>query len=245
MKQTQFYHYLSTMFRLLTWVLVVLGATTAQAQFMGFDRIDESHISPWESSEIGDYAQVYHFGDSEMESSLAVIHTDGKWYAQLSYGEFSETAEEWMRVFVNFTNVRVEGNKFYSDQTNGEFVHYTRKEKLECLKVDVPWSGLGEEGQYEVGWATHKLEKRYSGKYNFTSYRLLTADDLAGLSKKELQIMRNEIFARYGHIFRPGGKMDAYFKKQDWYHGQYQNVDDFISDLEKKNIELIRKFEQQ
>ena len=212
---------------------------------MGFDRVDESLISSWETTDFSDYAQVYHFGDSEMESNLAIIYTGEKWYAQVSYGEFSETATEWIRKFVTFTNVRVEGTKFYSDQTSGEFVLYKGSKTLQCLKVDVPWSGLGEEGQYEVGWASHELKQNFSGKYAQASYRLLKDEDLENLSKDELQIMRNEIFARYGHIFRPGGKMEAYFKQQEWYSGHYPNVYDFLTELEELNIELIRKFEQQ
>jgi hypothetical protein len=37
--------------------------------------------------------------------------------------------------------------------------------------------------------------------------------------------------------------MDKYFKHQDWYSGQHDNVDKFLTDLEKENINLIQQFE--
>ena len=57
--------------------------------------------------------------------------------------------------------------------------------------------------------------------------------------------MRNEIFARYHYKFRPGGAMDTYFKQQDWYSGQHDNVNDFLTELEKANIKLIRQIEKE
>jgi hypothetical protein len=57
--------------------------------------------------------------------------------------------------------------------------------------------------------------------------------------------MRNEIFARYGYKFKSGGEMDKYFKSQDWYSGQHDNVNDFLTELEKENIKLIRQIENE
>ena len=83
---------------------------------------------------------------------------------------------------------------------------------------------------------------RLEGKYPMASVQELCAQDLAGLSKDELQIMRNEIFARHGLIFKTD-KMKNYFTKQSWYKPRFDNVDDKLSPLEKKNIEFIKKRE--
>lgn len=74
------------------------------------------------------------------------------------------------------------------------------------------------------------------------SDRLLTADDVSNLNGWELKIMRNEIFARYGYIFKTE-EMRNYFMYEKWYVPKYENVDDRISDVEKKNIELIKRYE--
>ena len=74
--------------------------------------------------------------------------------------------------------------------------------------------------------------------------RRLTEKELCKMSKYELKIMRNEIFARYGYKFIEGGTMDKYFSHKDWYRGDYDNVDDFLTPIEKHNINLIQKCEK-
>ena len=46
--------------------------------------------------------------------------------------------------------------------------------------------------------------------------RKLTSTDLTYLTKEQLKIARNEIYARHGHIFQTKD-MQAYFLKQSWY----------------------------
>lgn len=80
------------------------------------------------------------------------------------------------------------------------------------------------------------------GKYTMASERILTEDDLAGLSSKELKIMRNEIYARHGFIFKTKS-MKEYFTAQPWYKGKYNDVSSMLSDIEIKNVEFIKKHE--
>jgi hypothetical protein len=72
------------------------------------------------------------------------------------------------------------------------------------------------------------------------SQRLLTVDDLRGLSKQELRIMRNEIYARHGRKFKSQDLRD-YFSAQDWYKPLYDEVP--LNDIEKKNVAFIQKYE--
>jgi hypothetical protein len=80
------------------------------------------------------------------------------------------------------------------------------------------------------------------GKYPQTSERLITEADIKGLTKKDLRIMRNEIFARYGYQFKSKDLQD-YFKKQEGYSDVLDNVDAFLDEVELKNIEFIKKYE--
>ena len=80
------------------------------------------------------------------------------------------------------------------------------------------------------------------GLYPQASMRLLTASDLYGLSKWELKVMRNEILARYGYIFKTEA-LREYFSRQDWYVGRYTEVNSMITSLEWENIKLIKQFE--
>jgi len=80
------------------------------------------------------------------------------------------------------------------------------------------------------------------GIYPQASQRLLNLNDISGLSKSDLRIMRNEIFARHGYIFKTNDMKD-YFNKQPWYRGQYTDVTSRLSNIEKQNVELIKKYE--
>jgi len=79
-------------------------------------------------------------------------------------------------------------------------------------------------------------------KYPQTSERLLTDSDLQNINKKDLRIMRNEIFARYGYIFK-SEELKAYFKNQSWYTPKYSDVNSMLTNIEKKNIEFIKSHE--
>lgn len=78
--------------------------------------------------------------------------------------------------------------------------------------------------------------------YPQASDRMLSSDDVNNLSAWELKIMRNEIFARYGYIFKKE-ELRNYFMYEKWYTPRYDNVDNMLTDLEKKNIELIKRYE--
>ncbi|MBK3520050.1 YARHG domain-containing protein [Carboxylicivirga marina] len=80
------------------------------------------------------------------------------------------------------------------------------------------------------------------GKYKVASCRLLKETDIAGLSTKQLRIMRNEIFARYGYSFK-SEDLSNYFSSKEWYNPVSDNVDQYLTEVEKKNIKLIRKLE--
>jgi hypothetical protein len=89
--------------------------------------------------------------------------------------------------------------------------------------------------------ATSTPETLY-GYYPEASTRLLTEDDVQNLTAEELRIMRNEIFARHGYIFKTAS-LSEYFASQDWYTPTYNNVDEFLTDIEKQNIRFIKAHE--
>ncbi len=80
------------------------------------------------------------------------------------------------------------------------------------------------------------------GRFPQASERLLTASELRNLSNEDLKIMRNEIFARHGYIFKTND-MRTYFQNQDWYTPQYSNVNSMLTNIEQQNIELIKRYE--
>lgn len=71
----------------------------------------------------------------------------------------------------------------------------------------------------------------------------LTDADLSGLTAQELTYARNEIYARYGYVFE-SKELNDYFATKSWYTVNSAATDDSLSDLEKKNAEFIRIYQE-
>ncbi|MEN3322687.1 YARHG domain-containing protein [Mariniflexile soesokkakense] len=226
-----------------TFILIPFLVT---GQIIGFEKIDSKNVTSWNPKFTLEYQCVYHFGDSEMESNFILIFGLDKYYGQIKSGTWSEDGKSWIWTYENLSNIRIDKNKFYSDQTNGEFVIYDNgQEKIKGLKIYNSWSGLTENEEYEIGTKSYPIDDYYNGKFPQASKRILSIDELLKMTKRDLNIMRNEIFARYGYKFKSGGEMDNYFKNQDWYSGQNDNINDFLTELEKENIKLIQQIENE
>jgi hypothetical protein len=100
----------------------------------------------------------------------------------------------------------------------------------------------GKVGQPSTTFNVGTSNTSFQGRYPQASQRLLSVYDLSGMSKQDLKIMRNEIFARHGYIFKTP-EMKSYFVTQSWYHGQYADVTSLLSSIENQNVEFIKKHE--
>lgn len=218
----------------------MLGHAKAQA-IWGSDEIDDARVSEWNATNISDYQGHYSLGFSEGEYSLLILVSKGRCIAQLRDYAFNEDATAWVPHFKTLSEVRIEGNRFFSKEFVGQFAIYDEgSQKIKGIK-------RLENGDlhknYEFGSWQARLDHYFSGKYIQASTGFLEEGDLSTLSKSELKVMRNEIFARYGYIFIKGGEMDSYFSKQDWYQGHHRDVNDWLTEIELSNIDLIRKLE--
>ncbi len=78
-----------------------------------------------------------------------------------------------------------------------------------------------------------------------SSSRRLTESDFAGLSNRQLELARNEIYARHGRKFH-SQDLQEYFNSKSWYRGRYEPEEfseTLLSEIEKYNIELIKAHE--
>ena len=75
--------------------------------------------------------------------------------------------------------------------------------------------------------------------------RLLTQNDVDGLTLQQINYAKNEIYARHGRKFA-SKELQNYFDAQSWYHGTV-NAADFsesvLSDVEKKNAAFLAEVE--
>jgi len=90
-----------------------------------------------------------------------------------------------------------------------------------------------------------------AGTWPWTSQRLITEYDLQGLSLRDLELMRNEIYARHGWVFNRQD-LRRYFEGQSWYRpkGGPANREEAnrlataeMSGLERRNVQIIQALE--
>lgn len=86
-------------------------------------------------------------------------------------------------------------------------------------------------------------QSKISSPYGYAAgRRILTESELSGFSKEELRVLRNEIYARHGHIFK-SEDLTNYFSRFSWYDPDTENAFNRLSDIEKKNIDKIKSME--
>ena len=81
--------------------------------------------------------------------------------------------------------------------------------------------------------------------FPYSSEVKLTDAEVAGLSKSQLRIARNEIYARHHRKF-DSTDLQNYFNAKSWYSGTVASSDfsdDVLNQVEKYNIDLIKGYE--
>lgn len=128
---------------------------------------------------------------------------------------------------------------YYESSGNGLIIYKAQKDEYGDWKKTDKMMTLT-----KIEWINHTNNQDLKGKYPFVSTEIMINDILGNFDNKELRIMRNEIFARYGYKFKTTA-MKSYFDSQDWYSGLYGNVNEKLTDLEKLNIQLIKMIESE
>lgn len=75
------------------------------------------------------------------------------------------------------------------------------------------------------------------------SNHLLTKEEVENLKKGDLYILRNTIYARHGYSFK-NRPLRVFFDAQKWYIPVHSNIKSDFTEIEKKNIQLLLKYEK-
>jgi len=88
------------------------------------------------------------------------------------------------------------------------------------------------------------------GSYPEASQRHLTDGELSKLSKWQLRVLRNSIFARHGYEFHLNSRVISYFRQQEWYNKVKPKTRNSsyiygscMSEVERENIRRIQIYE--
>ena len=217
---------------------------------------------PIESSKIlnnpNDFIGSYHFGTSEGESTISFSKGTVFYELVRQAAQWSELSGNWIEKNTDLKGIQVKNGLFEQGEWKGQFVYYYYQPVHQKYKegkivniIDpiIKLKGLiiynspvGIANELGIMNSTYQ-NYTVAGQYPESHYRLLNREDLTGRSKHELRMMRNEIYARYGYIFTPGGEMDRYFQNQVWYRPRFRQVDKYMNEVEKRNIDFILSHE--
>lgn len=228
------------------------------AQDIGVWGTHITELSPWVEYDIEEYEGIYHFREGDGSNFTiciddtvitAQIHFTRYWieggYA-VEAGIINRSELAIKDEFITLTNVEIHSHIFYSDQYQGEFVIYKKeKDHLYGIKINNSWNPWIGENKFEFGFKINlTYDELLKGDATIATTRLLNEKELEPLSSDSLQIIRNSIYTRYNYEFIEGSKMHTYFNKQSWYSPRYKSVNNYLTEIELKNIELIKRLEK-
>ena len=70
----------------------------------------------------------------------------------------------------------------------------------------------------------------------------ITNEMVDGLFVEDLRVLRNEIYARHGRVFKDPN-LQKYFAAQAWYQPNVEFKDESLSETEVKNLAIIKEVE--
>lgn len=161
--------------------------------------------------------------------------TWGDWDGDYYFATFKP--KEFLSVSENFQNER---NLSISD-TKSRFKFI--ETEIDVFNAELVVCNLSKENFLVSINKSKELQDR---AYGIISLTKLTEDYFKKFSKSELRIIRNELFAYHGYKFK-SEDLFKHFSKKSWYNPSSisaEEISDELTDIEKYNIELIRKLEK-
>ena len=151
-------------------------------------------------------------------------------------------------------DVKYKGNEYWVYMPNG-----SKRLKVthpDCLPLEISFDNYGisrlrSKTTYVLTLTKEQpvtpiIEKTKTGYISILSDRKLLPNDLANKTKKELEILRNMIYARYGYRFKRDDLFN-YFSQFAWYKPTTSDASvayNRMSSIEHYNIDLIKKYEK-
>jgi hypothetical protein len=124
----------------------------------------------------------------------------------------------------------------YSLEDGGQFIDYQKSKQVTETYTD-------EDGQkHEYVDDSYFTTTDEVFKYN-PSKQLLTKEQVENMTKADIFVLRNSIYARHGFAFHLPALRD-YFGYMGWYVPVRTSIEHELSDTEIKNIELLLRYEE-
>ena len=169
-----------------------------------------------------------HF-NPEGGSKVFIIKSNKPW-------RISTNTSSWGRLVKSGNTLTLSVDKNTGQKSRSDYFELISNDKN--IRVSI-----SQEGEVFQSNEPNQVGINQAFSYDIACNRLLTENDVIGMSKKDLRIMRNWIYARHGRIFKKKD-LQVYFSGFDWYKPRYVDIPySSLSDIEQKNIDLIKRYE--
>lgn len=185
----------------------------------------------------GQKFQVREPGDHKYDGSFSFEISNnelkGTWEA---FNEIDIPKREYslsLRTFEYDPDIELEKSARY-----GNWEKFLEGEKI----TEVFDEGSPDEEVYE--WVRREFATTTSKPFEINaSNTLLTKEDVENLTNSDLVVIRNTIYARHGYSFK-NRPLRVFFDQQDWYIPVNADITQDFSEIEKKNIQLLLRYEK-
>ncbi len=106
---------------------------------------------------------------------------------------------------------------------------------------DLAWTDLY--GTYNESTNEGEFLTEEVSKFNASTVAL-KKEDVENMHKGDLEVIRNAIYARHGYSFKNRKMRYLFDRYVDWYIPHSVDVRKDLTDLEKKNIDLLKRYEE-
>jgi hypothetical protein len=147
-----------------------------------------------------------------------------------------------------FKKINIQKRKYQLQPAN---YAYNADQMLKQNKRYIDWSKKKsnvelwdiDEGEFEE-WVHEEFSSATDKIYKINaSNTLLTKAYVENLKQGDLVVIRNTIYARHGYSFK-NRPLRIFFDAQSWYIPVKADIKSEFSDIEKKNIQLLLKYEK-
>ena len=207
------------------------GKVIGHSVVAGNDRPFEGTI------EAMDRPGVYFFevrepGDDKYDGAFVFTsdgdYLSGKWTAYKNIDIRKRKYSLEKRTFEYDPNIMLDQSKAYVDWTN----YIEEKEVYEV-----------EEDEFE-DWVRREFATATGLIYEVNaSNRLIKKSEAENMKQGDLIIIRNTIYARHGYSFK-NRPLRVFFDAQPWYIPVHADIRSDFTEIEKKNIQLLLKYEK-
>jgi hypothetical protein len=125
---------------------------------------------------------------------------------------------------------------------NGSYIDYENPKEEQVTYYENEEDSINNKEAETYTESVYRMASESISNIN-SSTKKLKESDIKNLKKIDLEILRNTIFARHGLSFKTK-KVRQFFDDVEWYIPVAANVDNKLTETEKQNIVLLKRFEK-